>query len=185
MKQCSFSPARPVLEARNEEVLLRMFTRLLETAQQNPPALQQLMAAQVHAILAALYSEQQTPLDGGDLATSVIQAAQARMQDEFVSNLDVQQLARELKVSYGWFRHAFLQQTGFSPHQYIVELRLARARALMAQSSLKIKEIADLSGFVDEHYFSRIFKARVGSTPHEWRAQARKKRSAALRDKRW
>jgi AraC-like DNA-binding protein len=173
MKQCSFSPDQPVLKARNEELLMGQFARLIETAQQNPAALQQLMAAQTHFILATLYSEQQTDLGGGDVANSVIQTAQARMQAEFASDLNVQQLARELNVGYRWFRHVFVQQTGFSPHQYIVELRLARARALLAQSPLKIKEIAGLSGFVNEHYFSRIFKTRVGLTPHEWQAQAR------------
>jgi AraC-like DNA-binding protein len=173
MKQCSFSPDQPVLKARNEEVLMGMFARLIETAQQNPAALQQLMAAQTHVFLATLYSEQQTVLGGGDVANSAIQAAQARMQAEFASDLNVQQLARELNVGYRWFRHAFVQQTGFSPHQYIVELRLARARALLAQSPLKIKEIAGLSGFANEHYFSRIFKTRVGLSPQEWQAQAR------------
>jgi len=173
MKQCSFSPDQPVLKARNEKALLGMFARLIETGQQSPAALQQIMAAQTHSILAELFSEQQTALGGGDLAASVMQAAQARMQAEFASKLDVQQIARELNVGYRWFRHAFVQQTGFSPHQYIVELRLARARSLLTQSPLKIKEIAGLSGFVNEHYFSRIFKARIGLPPHEWQARAR------------
>ncbi len=177
MKQCSFSPNQPVLKARNEAALLGMFARLIETGQQSPAALQQIMAAQTHSILAELYSEQQTALGGGDLAASVMQVAQARMQADFVSNLDVQQLARELNVGYRWFRHAFVHHTGFSPHQYIVELRLARARTLLAQSPMKIKEIAALSGFVNEHYFSRIFKARIGLPPEKWRSQARKERS--------
>jgi transcriptional regulator GlxA family with amidase domain len=98
------------------------------------------------------------------------------MQAEFSCNFDGKQLARQLKVGYRWFRHVFGQQTGFSPRQNILELRLAHARTLLAQSALKIKEIADLSGFVNEHYFSRIFKARAGLTPNEWRALARSER---------
>jgi AraC-like DNA-binding protein len=171
MKECSFSPSQPILKSRNEEALLGMFTHLIEIAQQGPAALQQLMAAQVHSILATLYSEQQTEL-GGDLAPAVLRTAQARMRDEFACDLDMRQLARELNVSYSWFRHAFVQQTGFSPHQYLVELRLAHARSLLAQSSLKIKEIATQSGFPDEHYFSRHFKAKAGLTANEWRLQA-------------
>ena len=143
----------------------------IEIAQQGPAALQQLTAAQVHSILATLYSEQQTEL-GGDLAPAVLRSAQARMRDEFASDLDLEELARELNVSYSWFRHAFVQQTGFSPHQYLVELRLANARTLLVQSSLKIKEIAVQSGFPDEHYFSRIFKTKAGLTAHEWRRRA-------------
>ncbi|HZM02874.1 MAG TPA: AraC family transcriptional regulator [Candidatus Saccharimonadales bacterium] len=173
IKECSFSPSQPVLKVQNEETLRGIFAHLIEIGQQSPVALQQLMAAQVHCILATLYSEKQAAVGGGDPAADVVRAVQARMRKGFTSDLNVKQLARESKVSYSWFRHAFVQQTGFSPYQYIVELRLARARDLLVQSSLKIKEIANLSGFADEHYFSRIFKARVGLTPHQWRTQAR------------
>jgi AraC-like DNA-binding protein len=172
MRECSFSPSQPILKSRNEGALLESFNYLIELGQQGPAALQQLLAAQVHRILATLYSGQQTEL-GGDLAASMLRAAQVRMQEEFATDLDLQQLARQLNVSYSWFRHAFVQQTGFSPHQYLVELRLAHARSLLTQSALKIKEVAARSGFPDEHYFSRIFKAKAGLTANEWRLQAR------------
>ncbi len=172
MRECCFSPSQPILKPRDEGALLEIFNHLIELGQQGPAALQQLLAAQVHCILATLYSGQQTEL-GGDLAASVLRTAQVRLQEEFATALDLQQLARRLNVSYSWFRHAFVQQTGFSPHQYLVELRLAHARSLLTQSSLKIKEVAARSGFSDEYYFSRIFKAKAGLTANAWRLQAR------------
>jgi AraC-like DNA-binding protein len=173
IKECGFSPHEPVLKSRNEETFRGMFANLIEIGQRSPVAFQQLMAGQVHSILATLYSEQQTAVGGGDPAIVVVKAAQARMRNGITSDLDVQQLARESKVGYSWFRHAFVQQTGFSPHQYIVELRLARARALLTQTNLRVKEIAVQSGFKDEHYFSRIFKSKAGQAPGQWRLRAR------------
>jgi AraC-like DNA-binding protein len=173
--ECGFTPGQPILKARNEETLLGMFTRLIEIGQESPVAFQQLMCAQVHGILARLYSDEQKALGGGDLATAIVMDAQARMQKAFTKDLDVQALAREAKVGYSWFRHAFVRQTGFSPHQYILELRLARARDLLVNSKMKIKQIAVSCGFDDEHYFSRIFAAKTGMTALEWRVQAQQK----------
>jgi AraC-like DNA-binding protein len=170
MRECSFSPAQPVVKSHDEKALLALYTGLIETAQESPAAMQQLMAAKVHAILAALYSEQQTDLSGSEVAAALMRRAQAHMQAEFTSHLDVQRLARELNVSYRRFRDLFVQQTGFSPHQYLIDLRLAHARALLTQTTLNIKEVATQSGFADEYYFSRLFKARVGHAPTEWRA---------------
>jgi AraC-like DNA-binding protein len=178
MKECSFSPTQPVLKIHGEEALLGLYTSLIEIMRQNPAALQQIMAAKVHTIMAMLYSEQQAALGGGEMAVSVVQKAQARMQAEFKSKLDVQNLARELRVSYRWFRDAFAQRTGFSAHQYLLELRLAHARALLTQTNLRVKEIATQSGFEDEHYFSRMFKAKAGQPPSEWRLRVRGEKTA-------
>ena len=176
MKECAFSSAQPILKSRDEQALLEVYDSLIEMAQRNPAALQQLMAAKVHSILALLYSEQQTELADSDVAASLMRSAQARMQAEFASDLDIQRLARELNVGYRRFRDLFVRQTGFSPHRYLIELRLAHARALLTQTTLNIKQVATRSGFSDEYYFSRLFKARVGRAPTEWRASPQRQK---------
>jgi transcriptional regulator GlxA family with amidase domain len=93
------------------------------------------------------------------------------MQAEIEGSLNMQALARELNVSYSSFRHTFQQHTGSSPHQYLLELRLVRARNLLAQTGLSVKEVAKQAGFDDEHYFCRFFKMKTGSTPGQWRSR--------------
>jgi AraC-like DNA-binding protein len=82
-------------------------------------------------------------------------------------------LAQELKVSYSWFRHTFTAHTGLSPHQYLLELRLVRARSLLAETELSVKEIASQTGFEDELYFSRLFRQKLNLTPSQWRSRSR------------
>ena len=74
-------------------------------------------------------------------------------------------LAKELGVSYSWFRHTFTAHTGLSPHQYLLEFRLVRARNLLVETELSIKEIARQTGFKDELYFSRLFRQRLNLSP--------------------
>jgi transcriptional regulator GlxA family with amidase domain len=105
---------------------------------------------------------------------SAIQEAANRMRQHPEMTLSIPQLAQQLKVGYRWFRRAFVQHTGLSPHQYLLDVRLARARELLAQTALTTKEVAAQAGFKDEHYFSRLFHAKVGSAPGEWREHARR-----------
>ena len=81
-------------------------------------------------------------------------------------------LARELGVSYSWFRHTFAAHTGLSPHQYLLEFRLVRARSLLTETEFSVKEIATQTGFEDEFYFSRLFRQKLNLTPASGAAAA-------------
>lgn len=169
-----FVPHQPVLRAGDEEQLLALFNDLIKTTHDNHPALQQTMAGITMNILARLYSVQQFKLGGEEPGLRAIQNAVVRMRESAEAPLDLPSLARELKVSYRWLRRAFAHHTGLSPHKYLQEIRLARARSLLAQSPLSIKEIALRTGFEDEQYFCRFFHKKVGQTPGVWRAHARR-----------
>jgi len=172
VKNQFFSSREPVFQPGQEEKWLTLFTELISVIKLNRPALQQVMAGFTAQMLGLLYSGQQAGLAGDDKALLIVQKAIATMQTELESSLDAQALARELKVSYSSFRHTFQQHTGSSPHQYLLELRLVRARNLLTQTPQSVKEIAQHVGFDDEHYFCRFFKLKTGLTPGQWRARS-------------
>ena len=172
VKNQFFSPREPVFQPGQEEKWLTLFTELISVIKLNRPALQQVMAGFTAQMLGLLYSGQQAGLAGDDKALLIVQKAIATMQTELESSLDAQALARDLKVSYSSFRHTFQQHTGSSPHQYLLELRLVRARNLLTQTPQSVKEIAQHVGFDDEHYFCRFFKLKTGLTPGQWRARS-------------
>lgn len=169
-----FGPDRPVLRAGEEGQLLALYNNILEATRSNHPALQQLMAGTVVNMLALLYSVQQSRLAGDDPGLETIHKAVTQMRERPESALSIPDLARQLKVSYRWFRRAFAHHTGLSPHQYYLEVRLARARDLLAQTTLSTKEIAARVGFEDAQYFCRLFHKKVGFAPGLWRERAQK-----------
>jgi AraC-like DNA-binding protein len=169
-----FTPDNPVLPAGDEAQLLASFNRIMAATASNHPALQQLMAGTTEQMLALVYSAQQSRLAGADPGLEVIQRAVARMREAAETALHIPDLASEFKVSYRSFRRAFTHHTGLSPHHYFLEIRLARGRELLAQSSLSIKEIATRVGFEDPQYFCRFFHKKVGLPPGTWRERARK-----------
>ena len=87
--------------------------------------------------------------------------------------LDMERLAQELGVGYSSFRTSFTRHTGLGPHQYLLELRLLRARNLLEEAEFSVKEIAVQTGFADEHYFSRLFRQKLKLTPSQWRSRRR------------
>jgi AraC-like DNA-binding protein len=173
VKNGFLSKRKPVWRPGYEDVLLTLFAGLFEAIKANRPALQQIMAGTATQILGLLYSAQHARLAGDDTAMSAVQSAIVRMQTALESRLDMQTLARQLNVSYRWFRRTFAQHTGLSPHHYLLELRLARARSLLSETTAPVKEVATHAGFEDEHYFCRAFKQKIGLTPTQWRARSR------------
>lgn len=85
----------------------------------------------------------------------------------------VEDVARQLGLSYENFRKKFRAAVGFSPGQFHMDARIDRAAALLYQGRQSIKEIAAELNFCDEFYFSRCFKRRFGQSPRHFRRRVR------------
>ena len=79
------------------------------------------------------------------------------------------ELAQACELSVRHFTRAFRQSTGMAPHEWLVHLRLERAKGLLAGSSRPLAEVASECGFADQSHFTRSFLRDVGVTPREWR----------------
>lgn len=173
-KQGFFKPAEPVWKVRSEEAMLRAFREVMEHARSDVPALQQVLAGAAARILGLLYSAEQFGPSGDGVEHALTRQAVLRLRDNLDKPVNIAELADELKVSYRSLRRAFSRFTGMSPHHYLVEMRLARARDLLVQTKLSTKEIALRVGFEDPQYFCRLFHLKVGLPPGAWREKARK-----------
>lgn len=65
--------------------------------------------------------------------------------------------------------HLFKEQTGYTPIDYFIHLKIQKACHLIDTTNLSIKEIAYQIGYDDPQYFSRIFKSVMGSSPKFYR----------------
>ena len=87
--------------------------------------------------------------------------------------LTLEQLAASVSLSPFYFARLFKQETGFSPHEYIVRARVDKAKYLLISTSLPLKEIACRCGFGNECSFSTLFKKMSGCTPRGYRMRRR------------
>jgi AraC-like DNA-binding protein len=91
------------------------------------------------------------------------------IQINIAKPLKVGMLASIANLSVDYFSRIFHQSTGKSPASYVLEKRIERAQYLVTTTSMKYKEIAELTGFENQQYFSRIFKNMTGLSPKEYR----------------
>jgi transcriptional regulator GlxA family with amidase domain len=84
-------------------------------------------------------------------------------------DIDFVQMARSVNLSPSRLRHLFTIEAGISPLHYVKVLRLHRARSLMLQTFLSVKEVMSESGFNDISHFVREYKRAFGETPSETR----------------
>jgi AraC-like DNA-binding protein len=166
-----FSPRKPVVRIRDEDLLLGAYTSLLNVVRADPPAFQQVAAGLALYILALVYSAQQPALGGASGVAAALREGLRRMADPQQEEVPLPQVARQLGVSYTRFRRLFSQHVGLSPHQYRLQLKIGRARRLLSDTKLPVKEIAFRAGFESEQYFCRLFKRKTGLTPSQWRCQ--------------
>jgi AraC-like DNA-binding protein len=91
-----------------------------------------------------------------------IQPAQLLITRRYHETIIIEQLARELHIGYSSFRQAFKAQTGLSPKQYQLQIRLQKAQEFLANTSKSVGEIAEILGFNTAYHLSNQFKKHVG-----------------------
>jgi AraC family transcriptional regulator len=86
--------------------------------------------------------------------------------------LTVQELAAGLGLSAGFFARAFAAALGQAPHDYVIDRRVARARALLSERSLRLDQVALACGFSSHAHMTATLRSRLGVTPGQLRASA-------------
>ena len=96
-----------------------------------------------------------------------------RVKEYLDANLDgdvsVMLLARACEVSSKHFSRAFRQSTGTSPHQWLMQRRIDKAKQLLRKPALPLAEVAIACGFADQSHFTRVFTRSIGLSPGQWR----------------
>jgi AraC-like DNA-binding protein len=94
--------------------------------------------------------------------------------------IKIDDLASIARLSASYFARAFRADFGRSPHAYIVDQRLKRAKELMLTTDKSLAAIAVACGLADHAHLTRLFRRAVGETPARWRR--RTSRLAAMRE---
>lgn len=112
-------------------------------------------------------------LETGD---EVIQKIQSQLRQQLDREHDFDELAQRIGMSPSTFRRRWFQALKTTPGRYLLDLRIQKARRMLAETALDVGEIASRTGFEDRLYFSRRFKLETTLSPTEYRERYRIRR---------
>lgn len=108
-------------------------------------------------------------LSSQNTINSVISRAIAYLENNYDNpRLTNAELAMQCNISEVYFRRIFEKQYKMTPKQYIINIRINKAKQLLAENSLKINAVAERCGFSNQYHFCRVFKEKIGLTPTEY-----------------
>ena len=90
-------------------------------------------------------------------------------RENLTRSLTVADLAKVANISEAYFYILFQRQTGFTPMDYFIRLRMHRACQLLDTTDQPIREIAAEVGYADPLYFSRAFRTVHALSPRAYR----------------
>ena len=129
----------------------------------------ELVGIAVHAILSEILiskAREEVPEE------NPVAIAQSYVASHYSESLAIDDLAQAANVSASYLTRLFRQSLGTSPHDYLIRFRITRAKQLLAETSLPIKDIAAQTGFGSTSNFSYRFSAVTGISPRSYRALA-------------
>jgi AraC-like DNA-binding protein len=167
------STQNQVLNVGVNEDLVQLFSAAIKIAKEDKTATQQNLAGIVFNILGSILFLAQNKNFETKESAQKIEQAKVIMLENIQKDINIQEIANNLGISYSLFRKEFKEYTGYAPSQYFQELKLRKAKELLAETNLPIKEISYELNFSSYEYFLSFFKKRVKFTPTEYRDSGR------------
>jgi chromate reductase, NAD(P)H dehydrogenase (quinone) len=104
------------------------------------------------------------------LPHAILQRVTEYMEEHLQDNLSLDQLARETDYSRAHFLRMFRATTGKTPHQYLTQRRIERAKSMLLETEkISLTDIAAWCGFSSQSHMTRVFREQVGVTPSEFK----------------
>lgn len=98
-----------------------------------------------------------------------LQEIKAHLETNYAEKITLDDLASKFYINKYYLTRIFKEQYGSTITNYILELRITKAKQLLRFSEMPIEEVGNAIGISDANYFARIFRKIEGTTPHNYR----------------
>lgn len=130
-------------------------------------------SALMHQMLSSIWMLSDLPKKTANDVASHIARSIAVMNESPGSRMSIREFAAAANMSRMYFAAKFRQHTRQNPRSYFTRVKMEKASELLATTAMKVEQVAQVVGYDDAFYFSRVFKGIVGVTPSGYREHAR------------
>jgi AraC-like DNA-binding protein/uncharacterized RmlC-like cupin family protein len=172
LKELGITQDKPVLWLGEESGILALFEELLEVMEHGYAASRLLYASQILThLLGLMIWVSHRSVRGNLNPTQKVAQSIAYMKQHLDQPIAAASFVSMVNLSESHYRALFKRQTGYTPTDYFIRLRVHKACQLLDTTKLTVKEIARLTGYQDALYFSRAFKSVMELSPIQYREQ--------------
>ena len=100
-----------------------------------------------------------------ELAVDLIRSAKEYIQSRFMQDLSLDEVSKKVQISPYYFSKLFKKETGENFIEYLTKIRIEKAKKLLRETQMSMKEISDAVGYSNPNYFSHTFKKKCGNFP--------------------
>jgi len=97
----------------------------------------------------------------------VTELVHAKIEDE----LTLEEMANAVNLSVAHFSQMFRKSTGQSPHRFVLQQRVERAKELLRKAEARVLDVAVACGFKTQQHFARVFRQICGTSPTQYRRE--------------
>ena len=126
----------------------------------------------IHLLRQYCSTKPKLPNYGNSLSKAKLKQVIEYINENLGDELKVIELAAIVQISPYHFIRLFKKALGKTPHQYILQQRIEKAKCLLEYREISLAEIATLVGFSDQSHFSKYFKRVIGITPKQYLTQS-------------
>lgn len=157
-----------ILSPENPESLLHITEKLYNAFKNSAPIVESVFSDYITHILNGLLVpafERRKSLSYNQTIADCV----SFINEHFREPISLESIAEKANLSLYHFTRIFAKETGFTPHQYLINTRISAAKFMLKSSETSIKDIAFSTGFNSESNFCSTFKKWEGITPSQFR----------------
>ncbi|ANE49089.1 AraC family transcriptional regulator [Paenibacillus swuensis] len=170
---------RPVVSGRSLRKLRLLNNRILQSLQRGDSNCDLIAGGYMRLLLAEYAGKKaNNPTEGETPSTMIQQQVEQAIRWitlQYYQPISIENMAQSLGYHRTHLSKMFKQHTGFSPMNYLLKVRMERAKLLLQNERLTVDQVASSVGFPDSLYFSKQFKKWFGSSPTDYRNITRKR----------
>lgn len=165
----NFDARSPFIQTGHNHHLLRLFQLLLEQVQQAAPGYHQIITGITLQILGLAKAASLYQNLNADHTHQLVEETRFLLREAIQNPDNIENILKRLPAGYSKIRRDFKRITGQSPKQYLLNLKLDKAKELLTDTNLTISEVSYQVGFGSLFYFSKAFKTKNGVSPRFYR----------------
>lgn len=157
-----------ILDPQNPHIIERYLQKIFNTFHEHKRVNEAIISKNIIDLLTELILVA-TDSESLDNPPRMIEEMLTYISENSSQKLSLSELAKQASLSPYYFSRLFKKETGYSPFEYVIQVRIDQAKFLLKTTSMPIKELAFQCGFNSVCSFCTSFKKKTGYTPTEYR----------------